>query len=57
MLVIGGMYSEGKQAQIGLRLPGFGPETPIKTVWFRNVKISARISPCLLKYDRIGLKK
>jgi hypothetical protein len=52
-----GMYLEGKQAQIGLRLPGSGPETPSKTVWFRNVKISALISPCLPKYGSNGLEK
>ena len=39
MLVIGGMYHEGKQAQIGLRLPVSGPETPSKVVrCFRQLK-------------------
>ena len=52
-----GMYHEGKQAQIGLRLSGFGPEPPSKTVWFRNVKISTLISLRLQKYGFIGLEK
>jgi hypothetical protein len=56
-LVSGGTKHEGKQAQIGLRLPDSGPETSYETVQFRNVKISALISPCLPKYGRIGLKK
>jgi hypothetical protein len=51
------MYYEGKQAQIGLCLPGLGHETPTKTVWFRNVKISALISLYLPKYGYIGLEK
>ena len=52
-----GMYHEEKQAQIGLRLPVSGPETPCKAVRFRKVKINALISPCLPKYGWIGLKK
>ena len=51
------MYFEGKQAQIGLRLPGSGPETPTETVQLRDVKISALISPCLPKYGCKGLEK
>ena len=57
MPMIGGISSEGKQAQFGLRLPDSGPETPSKTVRFRNVKISALISPCSPKYGCNGLKK
>ena len=49
--------TRGKQAQIGLRLPGFGPETSCKAIWFWDVKISALISLCLPKYGCIGLKK
>ena len=56
-LVSGGTKHEGKQAQIGLRFPYSGPETPYETVQFRNVKISALISPCLPKYGCIGLEK
>jgi len=33
-----GMYHEGKQAQIGLILPGSGPENPWKAIWFWDVK-------------------
>jgi len=51
------MYHEEKQAQIGLRLQGFGPETPSKTVRFRNEKISALTLPRLPKYGCFGLKK
>ena len=40
-LVSGGTKYGEKQAQIGLRLPGFGPEPPSKPIQFRNVKISA----------------
>ena len=52
-----GMYHEEKQAQFGLRLPGFGPESPCKAIRFWEVKISAIISPCLPKYGFIGLEK
>jgi len=51
------MYHEGKQAQFGLRLPISGPETPTKTVRFRNLEIRALISPCLSKYGLNGLEK
>jgi hypothetical protein len=51
------MYYERKEAQIGLRLPDSGSENHRKTVWFRKVKISAIISPCLPKYGWIGLEK
>ena len=57
MLIIGGMCHKGKQAQIGLRLPDYGTETPSKTVWFWDMKISAVISLCLPKYGLIGLEK
>jgi hypothetical protein len=37
-------------------LPGFDPEAPYKTVWFRNVKIRALIPPRLPEYGGLGLK-
>lgn len=56
-LVSGGTKYGEKQAQIGLRLPDSGPELPYKTIRFRNVKISALISPRLPKYGWNRLEK
>ncbi len=52
-----GMYPVGKEAHFGLRLTVSGPENPCKVARFPNVKISALISPCLVKYGRIWLEK
>ena len=38
-------WDGGKQAQFGPQLAASGPETPSKTIGFRNVKISTLILP------------